>query len=1633
MDEGVASDDERVATLQQTLSKIKQQYYEPGLLTETVRIFRRRHGLDDVNIKKVVEETRVADLLDINDGLIGLDLIEGSEFRIKSCKTDRRYVGLVSRAQWDRLGAVLKKFDDGSEVWSEDARWPFDYGSEGVEVLISSLEDDLKAQLARVETRREAQNAPKSESPAGLDVAADEGDVAPSPKIEAPEKQVRGKKRKRSDSKAPPPAEANSPDLEGKLGSSRKRRKRHRKQSQSLPSYSTPSTSRRSSNTQQAKGAALTKRARKRANAKRRSLSQAGAGTPSTQLVLEQSPKSAESRDLTMPAPSAKLEKSKGKKKKKQSMRTEECQGSDGRSSSNVPFEMTTANRSPDLSAVSPVNASQGPEIPETDGESEVSLGGQANLSETVKARYDEQRRDSSERYHKTSSNSLAARLDSALENEQVYATATLVDHPGKHPRELTSSPSQRRRPLSDSSDLLEDDHDEGPKSETSQIAPAGVTSVPVDTEIPTIKRTNLKNNGDERSSKLDQAHMSTAVEGIADPIPSAGTSRSRSAPADTDVSTDTSHPEQYSLPTPQKSPLRAKAKRKSTGTKSSFFNTSPGLKRSKSAPFHGDAFFSLSRKKQKVAGVSVITMPALTAKSFGLIQEQYTHEPLHLLIATNLLNKTTGRAAIPALWRLIEKFPTADALAKAPADDVLEIIGFLGLQHDRTSRLIELGKMWSIDSPTRERRHRTLHYPKRDDGDDIRPGEVAGPEETDPRRGAWEIAHLPGAGSYALDSWRIFCRDELRGLAEDYNGKGARPTSLGRIQRKGGAEAPIKESDLEVPFEPEWKRVMPRDKELKAFLRWMWLKDDFDWNPETGERKRASLALLERVNRGAEEVEVTGSTGLVGTVYASRNTDGDQGTLKEAAPETVHASLDLVEHISSSEKENQPPGDRETVAQAPQPKRRSSVLTSLDDSEDQAASGQEVKAAEGHDASDAKKGSRRTHEKCDDTREKARRRRSPSNSSASGSEDGDGNSVKQSRMSSRGVTKIASTIEDKSHSVGSNQTRGKHAAAADLNNNGDSGVETGSKLQQDPVRSASPSAKAGVGKHNGSVHAAAARPAAKPVSDDEDHRTKPLGRVRSKPPQAIPKLISSRSERSCSTNSSRSRETKSPSKGRGSSTSKQQGLPESSHLPSEKAPSTPSIHSAPNERDSIFSISRKSSESPSPLPRKRSLPPSRIATGLAGYGSDRSDSPASDAYETAHSHTSDVEPERIEASYRRRTGHTSVSQTPKPGRSQTEALSANLLRPALERKPLQTPARGAHPTETQLTDPPLSTSTNAPTTVTSKSSVFVCPPPLSKGWSAWSRKVSKSLCDDEIVEVSQPPLMNVAGRDGTLEIGGRPNMSEEAVRGVAEAKALGWKAVMEAEIAQEPQSDVFARDASRDGEKSARASSAGQVNEPNAPATSNLPDWSTKQTPLPPAQHQPQQPQSHTAQPPSKDNYPTPKFKPINTSNDLQGLNSNMLNPNPPYKLTAPLKNGAGLNPQRAVCSPAVNGIIGRAGSTHEGDGASATNSVKGSAEVGKPGTLQRPRGFKQRDIAGMLPSERVAVSSEKGDGLTTHGGGSQVNGKGDSGGSVADLWLNRPGSSKLGASARGVDAETRGNELMEKGAKGDVVVIDD
>lgn len=216
------------------------------------------------------------------------------------------------------------------------------------------------------------------------------------------------------------------------------------------------------------------------------------------------------------------------------------------------------------------------------------------------------------------------------------------------------------------------------------------------------------------------------------------------------------------------------------------------------------------------------------------MVQERLAHDPFRLLLATIFLNKTQAERAMPVFHQLMEAYPSAAALARATVDEVTTVIRTLGFQNQRAKKCIEFAQAWVAQPPARGKRYRKLHYPQKGHGKDVKAGQVL--DDHDPRA-AWEISHLPGLGPYSHDSWRMFCRDELRGLASDWLGSSAQPMhdAAGR----------------QFKFEPEWKRVLPEDKELRAWMTWMWLKEGLLWNKDTGEKTKASADLIKMARGG--------------------------------------------------------------------------------------------------------------------------------------------------------------------------------------------------------------------------------------------------------------------------------------------------------------------------------------------------------------------------------------------------------------------------------------------------------------------------------------------------------------------------------------------------------------------------------------------------------------------------------------------------------------------------------------------------------------------------------------------------------------------------------------------------------------
>lgn len=203
----------------------------------------------------------------------------------------------------------------------------------------------------------------------------------------------------------------------------------------------------------------------------------------------------------------------------------------------------------------------------------------------------------------------------------------------------------------------------------------------------------------------------------------------------------------------------------------------------------------------------------------YGLIQEEIQDNLFYLLVQSILWNQTWGRSARPVLDTILSLYPTPEKLAEAALSELTLIIHPIGLHNRRAKRLIDLAQVWLAAPPCKERRYRKVGYPSKHSGKDIKPIEVLSevnclfcdpdlltpadvPEQSDEREG-WEIAHLPGIGAYALDSYRIFHRDKLRGT----------PASA----------------------EPEWKRVVATDKELRAWLVWRWQQEGYDYGILTG------------------------------------------------------------------------------------------------------------------------------------------------------------------------------------------------------------------------------------------------------------------------------------------------------------------------------------------------------------------------------------------------------------------------------------------------------------------------------------------------------------------------------------------------------------------------------------------------------------------------------------------------------------------------------------------------------------------------------------------------------------------------------------------------------------------------------
>ncbi|MCJ1333247.1 hypothetical protein MMC10_009941 [Thelotrema lepadinum] len=235
----------------------------------------------------------------------------------------------------------------------------------------------------------------------------------------------------------------------------------------------------------------------------------------------------------------------------------------------------------------------------------------------------------------------------------------------------------------------------------------------------------------------------------------------------------------------------------------------------------HSSMFF----EPQKQEKGSSLNFPSLAASSFGLAQEKFAHDAFKLLVVVLFLNKTKGTVSIPLCERLFTIYPTPTTFASANLNELTDLIRPLGLHNKRAQMLIDLGRKWLQSPPEKGKRYRQLHYPSLNDGKDVPEGAISDEDS----RVAWEIAHLPTVGRYALDSWRIFCRDKLRGKPSIIHDLGS---LIGGAEEKG----------------QEWAAVLPEDKELRAYLKWRWFRLGYLWDPLDGRKTKVGLDIVQRM-----------------------------------------------------------------------------------------------------------------------------------------------------------------------------------------------------------------------------------------------------------------------------------------------------------------------------------------------------------------------------------------------------------------------------------------------------------------------------------------------------------------------------------------------------------------------------------------------------------------------------------------------------------------------------------------------------------------------------------------------------------------------------------------------------------------
>ncbi|CAK7208714.1 hypothetical protein SEUCBS140593_000266 [Sporothrix eucalyptigena] len=241
--------------------------------------------------------------------------------------------------------------------------------------------------------------------------------------------------------------------------------------------------------------------------------------------------------------------------------------------------------------------------------------------------------------------------------------------------------------------------------------------------------------------------------------------------------------------------------------------------------------------------------------KIFGLVQEQLADDPFWLLIALVFLTRVAGRVSLPVFWAIKAQYPTPQALVDANPNELVKAMRHLGMASVRYTAIQRYARGWIARPPLPGVCTTVKNYPLPPEG------------SNEPAMNSqWEIGHLTN-GAYAVDSWRIFCRDALLGRSKDWKGDTggymtATRHSNSQTESSSDTESIFSRSSIQrtdTAFQPEWMRVLPRDKELRACLRWMWMREGWDWDPLTGERTVLSEDLRNAVDEGRVGYDVHG------------------------------------------------------------------------------------------------------------------------------------------------------------------------------------------------------------------------------------------------------------------------------------------------------------------------------------------------------------------------------------------------------------------------------------------------------------------------------------------------------------------------------------------------------------------------------------------------------------------------------------------------------------------------------------------------------------------------------------------------------------------------------------------------------